>query len=182
MKKFLFCTLASVMMVGCGGGGSGSVLEETEENADPEIGNEDSGAVTPSDQITVLDGTWKKQCGPVEGEPHYDIVTVSFSRGEFTTDIENYIDSGCTTPQPFAPNPTSSGNFALGDDVLLSDGLTATEFNIHTTQFDGAFFDIKEYDIVYIDNDTLYAGDGETDSPLQRPTSLDYDRPFYRIN
>lgn len=182
MKKLLFCTLVSAMMVGCGGGGSGSVLEETNENPNPETGNEDSDAVTPSDQITVLDGTWKKQCGPVEGEPHYDIVTLSFSRGEFTTDIENYIDSGCTAPLTMAPNPTSSGNFELGDDVVLSDGVTATEINTHITQFDGAYFDIVEYNIIYINNDTLYSGDDLVDSPVQRPTSLDYNRPFYRIN
>ncbi len=182
MKRVVACTLVSALMAGCGGGGSGSDLEKTSGNTTPDTGNEDNGAVTPSDQITVLEGTWNKQCGPVEGETHHDIVTVSFTGGTFASSIENYIDSGCSIPFQEAPNPTSSGNFALGDDILLSDGLTATELDTHITQFDGAHFDINEYSIIYIDNDIFYTAEGTTDSTAQRPTSLDYGRPFYRIN
>lgn len=186
MKRVVACTLVSALMAGCGGGGNGSDLKKDGVNTTPDSGspdgNENNVPVTPSDQITVLEGTWKKQCGHVEGEAHYDIVTVSFTRGQLTTSIENYIDSRCITPLQEAPNPTSSGNFALGEDVLLSTGLTATELDTHVTQFDGADFDINEYNIVYIDNNMLLTGEGEADSPEQRPTSLDYDRPFYRVN
>lgn len=186
MKRILACTFISALMVGCGGGGSGSDLEKTNENTTPgsgsSDGNDDSDPVTPPDQVTVLEGTWKKPCGHVEGEAHYDIVTVSFTRSAFATSIENYIDSACTTPLPEAPNPTSSGNFTLGEDVLLSSGLTATELTSHVTQFNGADFEIDEYNVVYINNNILYTGEGTTSSPDQRPTSLDYNRPFYRLN
>ncbi|WP_286811903.1 hypothetical protein, partial [Marinobacter sp. UBA2678] len=64
----------------------------------------------------------------------------------------------------------------------LSSGLTATELTSHVTQFNGADFEIDEYNVVYINNNILYTGEGTTSSPDQRPTSLDYDRPFYRLN
>lgn len=186
MKKVLVCTLVSALMTGCGGGGSGSDPENTNPNTasgseSPEE-TKGGGAITPTNQATVLEGTWRKQCGPVEGEEHYDIVTVTFTRSEFTGSIENYTNPGCTTPLQMAPNPTSSGILTVGEDLLLSTGLTATELDTHITQFNGAPFEIDDYTIFYIDNDTLYLGEGEADSPQQRPTSLDYDRPFYRVN
>lgn len=182
MKKVLVCTLVSALMAGCGGGSNGSDLEKNNPDTASGSDSSDSGAVTPTNQVTVLEGTWKKQCGPVEGEEHHDIVTVTFTRSEFTSSIENYTDTSCTNPLEMAPNPTASGNFTLGEDVLLSDGITAIELDTHITQFDGAPFDINEYNIAYIDNDSLYFGEGEADSPQQRPTSLDYDRPFFRMN
>ncbi len=42
--------------------------------------------------------------------------------------------------------------------------------------------EIDEYTIVYIENNILYTGEGDGESPAQRPTSLDYDRPFDRVN
>ncbi|MBU2953685.1 hypothetical protein [Marinobacter sp. F3R08] len=186
MKRIVMCTLVSALMAGCGGGGNGSNLEPVNEDTTPDTGTpeegEDNGTVTPGDQVTVLEGTWKKQCGSVDGESHYDIVTVSFTLGTFTTSIENYIDSGCTIPLQEAPNPVSSGNFSLGEDVVLSEGLTATELDTHVTQFDGAYFEIYEYDIIYINNNVLYAGIESGSSPEQRASSLNYNRPFYRLN
>ncbi|MGK0524140.1 MAG: hypothetical protein ACI92N_001779 [Pseudomonadales bacterium] len=182
MKRMVMCTLVSVLMAGCGDGGNGSNLESVNEDTGSSGEGEDNGTITPGDQITALEGTWKKQCGNVDGESHYDIVTVSFTQGTFTTSIENYIDSGCTTPFQEAPNPISSGVFSLGEDVLLSEGVTATEFNTHVTQFNGADFEINEYDIVYINNNVLYAGLESGSSPELRPTSLNYNRQFYRLN
>lgn len=186
MKKVLVCTLVSALMAGCGGGSDGSDLEKSNPNtasgSDSPEENRDDGAMTPTNQVTELEGTWKKQCGPVEGEEHHDIVTVTFTRGEFTSSIENYTNTSCTVPFEMAPNPTSSGTFTLGEDVLVSDGTTAIELDTHVTQFDGAPFDINDYTIVYINNDSLYLGEGEADSPQERPTSLNYDRPFYRLN
>lgn len=182
MKRILVCTLVSALMTGCGGGDNGSSLESgNEETGSPGEG-EDNGTITPSDQITALEGSWKKQCGAVDGESHYDIVTLSFSGGTYTTSIENYIDSGCTTPFQDAPNPVASGVFSLGENVLLSDGVTATELNIHVTQFNGADFEIYEYDVVYITNNVLYTSIESGSSPELRPTSLNYNRPFDRLN
>lgn len=182
MKRILVCTLVSALMVGCGGGGNGSNLESVNEDAGSPGEGEDNGPVTPGDQITALEGTWKKQCGRVDGELHYDIVTVTFTRGTYTTSIENFIDSGCLTPLPEAPNPVASGNFSLGEDVLLSDGVTATELNTQVTRFNGADFEINEYDIVYIKNNVLYTSIESGSSPELRPTSLNYNRPFDRLN
>ncbi|MFV8570255.1 hypothetical protein ACNQ6O_03500 [Marinobacter sp. SBS5] len=177
MKRIALFTLVSALMAGCGGGGSGSDLDKVDGNTPTS-----DKIPPPSDEITKLEGTWKKQCGPVQGEVHHDIVTVTFTRGTFSTSIENYTDSGCTIPLPEAPNPTSSGYFTLGADVVLGSGITATELDTHVTQYNGADWEIDEYTIVYINNNILFTAEGDGDSPAQRPTSLDYNRPFYRIN
>lgn len=182
MKRILVCTLVSAFMVGCGGGGNGSNPESVNEETGSSGEGEDNGTVTPGDQVTALEGTWNKQCGKVDGESHYDIVTVSFTVGKVSTNIENYIDGGCTIPVQEAPNPVASGNFSLGENIVLSDGVTATELNTHVTRFDGAEFDIYEYDIFYIDNDTLYTSIESGSTPEQRPTSLNYNRPFDRVD
>lgn len=178
MKRILLCTLISALLAGCGGESHGNDLEELDENTSLETGSEANGAVTSAIQRTVLEGTWQKQCGPVEGAAHYDFVTVSFSYGKFSTHIKNYNNSHCTD---LFNEATSSGNFALGGDVLLSDGATATELIFNTIEYNGAHFDDKEYNIVYIDKDTFYAGSDSFDSPTQWPTSLDYSSPFYRV-
>ncbi|MBZ0334602.1 hypothetical protein [Marinobacter sp. AL4B] len=186
MTRIALFTLVSALMTGCGGGGSGDDPGKIEEGTPPDSGSsdgsDDNDNATPSDEITLLEGTWNKQCGPVKGEVHHDIVTITFTRGTFSTSIENYIDSGCMVPLPEAPNPTSSGYFTLGADVVLGSGITATELDSHVTRYNGADWEIDEYTIVYIENNILYTGEGDGESPAQRPTSLDYDRPFDRVN
>lgn len=186
MKKILALTLVSALMAGCGGGSSGGDLEadnpDNGSGSDSSQGDGDNGSGTPTDQVTALDGTWKKDCGPVEGQEHYDIVTVTHDRGTFTSSIENYRDASCTLPLEYSPNPTASGSYTVGEDVSLSDGVTATKMDSHITQFNGAPFDINDYNIFYIQNNILYIGKGDADTPQTRPATLDYDRPYYRIN
>lgn len=198
MEKLVLLSLVSALMAGCVGNESytkignyfkGSdknpvtEIEDTEsEGTDTENNADDTekvynATVTTSD----LEGSWRKPCGHVEGEAHYDIVTVSFSRSEFTTDIKNYLDAGCTSPLPGAPNPTSLSKFTLGNGVMLNDGTIVTEVDSRTMRYDGAHFYPEEHSIVYIKNDTLYTGADDQDT-LQRPTRLDYNRPFHKIN
>ncbi|MAA65553.1 MAG: hypothetical protein CL581_12330 [Alteromonadaceae bacterium] len=186
MRTILAFTLASTLMAGCGGSSDssdqGTNSSGTGSESDSSQGGNDNDSTNPTGEATVLEGTWRKQCGPVAGQEHSDIVTLTFTGNTFTSDIENYLDAGCNVPYAEAPNPTASGTFVLGEDVMLSSGVTATELDSHITQFDGAPFDIDEYNVIYIQGDILYTGEGEADSPQQRPTSLDYNRPFDRVN
>ncbi|SFM32598.1 hypothetical protein [Marinobacter zhejiangensis] len=186
MKKILAFTLVSALMTGCGGGSDGDDQNTNNPGSgsgtDSSQGGNDHGSGASNGEPTVLEGTWRKPCGPVPGEEHHDIVTFTSTGNEFTSSIENYTDANCTNPHPDAPNPTSLGTFTLGDDVLLSDGVTATEFDSHITHFDGAPFIVDDYNIVYIQGDTLYIGVEGGETPAQRPTSLDYDQPYYRVN
>lgn len=181
MGKLVLLSLVSVLMAGCVG--HGTYPKSTDET--PDIENEGdnteqvyNAAVTLSD----LEGSWRKPCGPVDGSPHYDIVTLSFSHSKLTTDIKNYLDAGCAQPYREAPNPTAFIQFKLGNGIMLNDGVIVTEMNTRTMHFDGAHFYPEEYNIVYIKNDTLYAGVDDQDTTLQRPTRLDYKRPFHKIN
>ncbi len=184
MKKILAFTLVSALMTGCGGGSNGGEQDSNSLGNDSGSGSsqDSNGSSSGSGQATVLEGTWRKPCGPVSGQEHHDIVTFTSTGNTFTSSIENYIDASCTTPYAEAPNPTASGTFTLGDNVVLGDGVTATEHDSHITQFNGAPFIIDDYNIIYIQDDTLYIGEGEAETPEQRPTTLDYSRPYYRVN
>ncbi|WP_425641987.1 hypothetical protein ACPUEK_01055 [Marinomonas gallaica] len=65
---------------------------------------------------------------------------------------------------------------------MLNDGTIVTEMNSRTMHSDGADFYPEEYNIIYIKNGTFYAGVDDQDTTLQRPTRLDYKRPFHKIN
>lgn len=184
MKKILAFTLVSTLMAGCGGGSDGGDQSSNNLGNGSGSGSSQGGNDNASGtgEATVLEGTWRKPCGPVPGQEHHDIVTFTSTGNTFTTSIENYSDASCTNPYEYAPNPTASGTFTLGDDVLLSDGVTATEHDSHITQFNGSPFILDDYNIIYIQGDMLYIGEGEADTPEQRPTTLDYNRPYYRVN
>lgn len=181
MKKILALTLISALMAGCGGGSSGG-SNDSDVNK-PDNGNSNGNETgTPSGEATVLEGTWNKPCGLVPDSGHYDIITHTYTGNQFHTSIENYTDANCTTLFPEGGNPTASGYFTLGDKVVTGSGVTATEEDSHITEYDGVPFDLHEYTIFLIDNDTLYYGDGEAEAPEQRPTQLDYNRAYYRVN
>lgn len=181
MEKLVLLSLVTVLMASCVGHETypKSIYEDPDiENEGNNTGKEYNATVT----LSELEGSWRKPCGPVDGSPHFDIVTISFSRSEFTTDIKNYIDAGCTQPYREAPNPTALIKFKLGNGIMLNDGTIVTEMNSRTMHSDGADFYPEEYNIIYIKNGTFYAGVDDQDTTLQRPTRLDYKRPFHKVN
>jgi hypothetical protein len=180
------------LLQACGGGSGGSNTPAgSDENTEPEDtqteNTESEDTQSDSTQSSELEGVWRKLCGPADtsdSNTHYDIVTVTFSGNELSSDIENYEDSACTAPLSIAPNPTASGTFVVGDTLTLSDGTQATTLDSHIDTYDGAPFVIDEYGIYRIEGDILYMEDDtgvrDATSPELRPDILDYNRPFYR--
>lgn len=138
-------------------------------------------------EATALEGTWFKECSldSSEEDGFYETIELKFSGNTIASDIKIYEDADCTVPFDFAPNPTASGVFLVGESVVTTDGVQATEFDTHITVYDGAEFDIYEYDIFYIQGGELYFGElsGELDasSPSARPDTLDFERTFYKL-
>jgi hypothetical protein len=171
MFKFLLGVILCFSIISCGSDGGSS----------DDIGNVNVGSVNNS--ATVLEGRWLKSCSPVD-DSHYDIVSITVSSNQFMSDIENYEDAVCTVPLSFSPNPTSDGTLTIGDALLTTGGLDATEVVTNITHFNGAPFILNAYDIFYIDGDNLYFGDvngdGDTSTPDLRPSTLDFTAVFVR--
>ncbi len=172
--RLLFLVLLALMTSACGGGSSGS---------------NSTNPVSPlSTTPTILEGTWLKSCGVVDAadpSSFYDIVTATFSGNSFSSSIQNFTDANCTVPFALAPNPTASGVFSLsGVAVTTTSGVQAFEFDSSITQSNGAPFDNDDFDIFYLNGNTLYFGiiDGVLDAstPSLRPDTLDFNRGFVR--
>ena len=136
--------------------------------------------------MTVLEGTWVKQCNALnQADPntYYDVITLTFVGNNFESNILNYTDPGCTIPDTLIPNPSASGTFTVGDTVITTGGLNAIEIDSHNEHTSGATFN-DQFIIFYIDGNTLYFGnangvnDGST--PEMRPNTLNFDRSFER--
>ncbi|RMD81389.1 MAG: hypothetical protein D6820_05200 [Lentisphaerae bacterium] len=179
---------ALLILAGCGGGGGSSDgLDNADAGASTNTGSTGAGT---HQSATILEGSWTKPCGIGEGEnssdpnAFYDVVTLTFSGNEFYSDIKNYSDAECTTPYPVAPNPTSSGTFTLGDTVTTTSGVQATAIDTHITRFNGAEFDIHDYNIVRLSENMLYLGDesgiNDGETAERRPDTLDFERVFYQ--
>jgi hypothetical protein len=175
-------------LTACGGGNSGDDVDGEEpvnsnDNGEIVDSGGDGGA---SGKVTELEGTWIKPCGIMDmedPETHYDVVEIVFTGSRFTSDIKNYVDSSCTQPLSFAPNPTASGTFALGGEVTTESGIKAREMDSHITTFDGADFNVDKFTIYAIETGALYMGadtdekDGST--PEHRATTLDFERAYF---
>jgi hypothetical protein len=177
--KMMFSISLIALISGCGGsddGNNNSLVPDNEL-----IISEDET------NTTELEGTWLKSCSAVdENDPDtlYDIVEATFNNNKFNSSIYNYIDSHCTTALSFSPNPTSSGVFSLGGQIITSGGVESTIIDTHIDTFDGAPFIIDEFSIYYLDNNTLYFGNDNNAndglSEATRPDTINYDRIFIR--
>lgn len=164
-------------LIACGGGSS------SDKNSDDNV-DTTTGIINANNTPTILEGTWHKACGPIESqfpEDGYDIVTITFTLNQLYSDIENYIDASCSQPFPDLPNPTAYSIIAIGEEVMTTGGLMATQVDTEITQSSNpdVFVD-RTYDIFYIDTDNLYLGDYEADTPENRTNTLSFDRVFVR--
>ncbi len=189
-KSAWFSVLATVIFLqACGGGGSSSTKDEstnTSSDASSSIVSSSSSS-SVSTQSTELEGVWKKFCGAADvsdPDTHYDIVTATFLGDTFSSNIENYTDPSCSIPLSFAPNPTASGTFSIGDSVTLIDATEAKELDSHVDTYNGAEFEIDEYGLYRIEGGIVYfeddSGVKDASTPELRPDALNYNRPFYR--
>ncbi|MGH1487218.1 MAG: hypothetical protein ACRBCI_13475 [Cellvibrionaceae bacterium] len=197
MKPLIILSLLLLMLASCGGGSNGSsddtVVDDGSNtgtgtnnngggNTNSGNGN-NGGASSGGNTTTELEGEWLKICGPIDPAfpaDGYDIVRLTFMGDQIFTDIENYTDAACSVAFPQSPNPTATSTFTLGEVVMTSNGIDATEIDIQITEFNGAPFDEFEYDIYAIEDDNLYGGTVIGLSPEERPDTLDFIRVFVR--
>jgi hypothetical protein len=176
---FLLLTLTCLFtLTACGGGSGGG-----NEDSDTDTGGGEGGGGEVGIP-TVLEGTWRKACGPMDSlfpDDGYDIVTITVTINQFSSNIENYLDAACSQPDPDLPNPTASGSLSVGADVMTTNGVTATEVDTEITRSSNPDVFVEEtYDIFYIDGDNLYFGEFEADVPEDRDDTLDFNRVFVR--
>ncbi|OOV88160.1 hypothetical protein [Oceanospirillum linum] len=186
LKKLIVLFAMVTILAACGGGSSSTGSDSTSGGSGSDTGS-GGDAGSGGETGTVLDGVWVKSCGPVDPsdpETLYDIVTATFSGNNFTSNIKNYLDAGCSIPMSEAPNPIAEGVFSIGAEVTTSSGVVAQELDSHVTRYSGADFDTYTYTIFTIEGNVLYMGDDNgfndgTTSAL-RPTAMNYNRAFYK--
>ena len=181
--------IAVAFLQACGGGSSSNTkegLSSTNADALSSVVSSESSSSTPA-QAAELEGVWKKFCGAADlsdPDTHYDIITVTFSGNTLFSSIENYEDASCSVALSFAPNPTASGTFSIGNSVTLIDATQAMELDSHINTYNGAEFKIDEYGLYRIEGDVVYFEDDtevkDGSTPELRPNTLNYNRPFYR--
>ena len=148
-----------------------------------------SSAIANTGESTVLEGTWVRKCwSSLSGGYVKNIWT--YTGNTFTWDIHTYSDSECTL-RSSGDDLSAFGTFNIVDGGIV-DGKQLTKVNYEqtTTKADGIaslFFpsgSTKNLSFaVFIDGDTMYDTDGETDLFSQTgvynaPTKInDYD--FY---
>jgi len=185
LKKIICLTAMMAALTACGGSSSSS--SSTGDVSGGAGDSSGSGDGTSSGSTTVLEGVWTKPCGiadKLDSDSHYDIVTATFSGNLYASNIENYIDAGCSVPFSDAPNPTADGTFSVGNEITTSSGTVARELDAHVTRYNGAEFDLHSYTTFVITGNTLYLGDesGVNDgtTQAQRSTTLDFERAFFK--
>lgn len=142
-----------------------------------------------SQEAPNLTGIWLKPCGPI-GDPHdpeefFDIVTMNFQSGsQWEVNILNFTDANCTTSYDVSPNPTAAGTYEIGDHITDINNNIVHQIDTHVTSFNGAPFDMHEYDIVMVEENTLYHGNSygalDATSPARRPNTLNRQRVWHR--
>lgn len=175
--RVLGVLVSALAIAACGSGSDSNEVNQAQVNEEEKI---ELGE-------TVLDGVWVKECGPVEeteGDPLYDVVTLTFEGNDFKSDIKNFMDASCMTPLAVSPNPTSSGDLSIGDEIVAESGLLVHELDTHITEYNGAEFDLYDYTIFRIEADKLYLGkntgvnDGE--SAETRHQALNFERIYHK--
>lgn len=172
MKKTMSILVLAVVVSGCGGESSDSMVSTKE---------------TDNGLVTELEGQWLKSCGSVDqndNETLYDIVELTFTNNKISSSIRNFTDSNCSQPYQDSPNPKSSSYFQTGDKVIVPGGLESTEIDSQINRSEGAPFIANEFDIYYISDNVLYFGDsnGVNDGSIaaRRPVELNYNRRYDR--
>ncbi len=135
-----------------------------------------------------LEGSWMRSCHLADAsdpESHYDIITLQFYSDNFSSDIKNYSDASCKIPFKYAPNPTASGTFTLGNSFINSKENTVTEIDTLITQFNGSPFEIIQYEVFLIQDNKLYfsieAADDVLPNADSRISEIDFSTYFSPI-
>ncbi len=136
-------------------------------------------------QTSPLEGSWVRHCqiaDAADPESHYDIIRLKFSGDSFISDIKNFTDPQCKTPFKYAPNPTATGKFSIGSSLENSQGETVVEIDTHITTFNGAPFDIQQFEVFLLKENKLYfsveADDARLPSAQNRLTEIDFSHHF----
>ena len=205
MKHFCaILSLSSLLLASCGSSddnkttdissansSSSSSLAISSNASNSSSANSSASAVTTSSAATSsssatttseLTGVWFKDCNeqdPFDTDTLYETVKLIFTSTTFESDIHNYTDSDCTIPFANSPNPKARGNYTIGASFTSGDGLTVKEINTYITDFNGAPFDVTDYNIFYINGDELTLGD-DAETAAERPTLLNFDATFIK--
>ena len=136
-------------------------------------------------QASPLEGSWIRHCQIADAsdpESHYDIIRLKFSSDSFSSDIKNFTDSQCLHALKYAPNPTASGKFSIAKSFENSQGKTVTEIDTLITKFNGAPFDIKQFEVFMIQENKLYfsvqSSDDTSSTAQQRETNINFSHYF----
>jgi hypothetical protein len=123
-----------------------------------------------------LEGSWIRHCQVADSsdpESHYDVIRLRFSNDSFSSDIKNFSDSQCIKPFKYAPNPTASGKFSLGNSFVNAQNKTVTEIDTLITKFNGSPFDIKQFEVFIIQENKLYFSvEGTEDMPPSKQNRI----------
>ncbi|WP_406672183.1 hypothetical protein [Natronospira sp.] len=144
-------------------------------------GNGDGGDNGDGDAgLEPLQGAWTSGCVFIDGENQILERHVDGNIAEGYFEIFDEADTSC------ANTPVFSGYLAweisAGDEITTDSGVTARELDIELTDDpDGLGAPDNEYDIFRVEGDTPYFGDNPSTSPENRPTALDWDTPFHRM-
>jgi len=174
IRYILLIFLSSILIYGCGGSNSGS------------------------EQTTALEGTWIKSCSldnklNLNDPDVYSAITLTYEEAaKIQRETKTYQDSSCSVPTT-AYNPpdqhpdnwenpisTASGQFFLYETITTTEGLQATKIFTTYSKITGNNIALDDYNIFYINADTMFIGNKTAISNGVFPNTLDLTREYIK--
>lgn len=151
--------------------------------------NDESDVVSAEDTATVpveIRGTWVSSCiAPDNGDTDHRIETLFFTDTDFDFVQENFIDATCTTVNVDNSGFSALGLGEIGDVVTTTSGVEARELDHIIDTFvnsDGSedSLDITSINILLLQDDMLFLGQGGVLSDEERPDTIIFDVAYIR--
>ena len=170
----LLITLSSIFIYGCGSSNSNSEKSKT------------------------LEGKWIKACSldnksNVNDSDRYSIITITYSKETTSVyrETKTYQDKSCSAPIPVYNPPndldswenpiaTASGQFFIYEDITTTGGLQATQIFTAFSNITGKNIALDDYNIFYINANTLFFSDKTGVSSGVFPNTLDLTREYIK--
>lgn len=147
-----------------------------------------------SDFMEEITGQWFMPCNVLNGRIGTE--TITFQNNIILSEHQYYSDGTCTNPASIYSTAERETPYTFGEELTTSEGLSAVEINLDIKWSDS--FSYTEKNIVSIANNKLYFGQFESEEDCdpdelidpvptirpfcnERPTRLDFDREYQRV-
>ena len=177
MHKLTLLIPLTMAISACGGGGGGESSDAIMPDPAPLLPTELPGIPTPPESSPPFNSAWSL-CSPLGDNSRAFVYKFSDKRYEYES--QEFLGEDCQG-QVVERVAFNAGTFNLGELTSI-DGLAVYPFNVTVDSLFGTTLGANSqysvFELLYVEGDAIYLGEGAGFIEADRPISVDLDKPF----